>query len=73
MIEGKTVVNYLDSLMNIDSNQKQIQDDFCKAWIRKRFISELDIESMSPEAALVWSTALIEIGVGIRNQLCQRE
>lgn len=58
--------------MNTDSKQKEIQgNEFCKAWIRKRFISEVDVESMSTEAALLWSTALIEIGVAIRNQLRQ--
>jgi hypothetical protein len=39
-----------------------------KNWIRKRFISEVDIKSMTSEDALAWSSALVELGFSLQQQ-----
>lgn len=33
-----------------------------KQWIRNRFLSEVDVKKMSPQDAIAWSIALIEVG-----------
>jgi hypothetical protein len=39
-----------------------------KNWIKKRFINEVDIKSMTTEDALAWSNALIELGFSLQQQ-----
>lgn len=60
--------------MNIDSHQREIQDnEFLKNWIKQQLVSYLNFESMPLGIAVPLSDALIEIGVGIRNYLRQRQ
>ncbi len=33
-----------------------------KNWIRKRFISELDVDGMTPEDVQAWGEAFLEMG-----------
>ena len=40
---------------------KQDEIELFKNWIRKRFITECDIESLAPFDALAWSAALREM------------
>ena len=62
------------SIMNIDSHQREIQDnEFLKNWIKQQLVSSLNFESMPLGIALPLSDALIEVGVGIRNYLRQRQ
>jgi hypothetical protein len=39
-----------------------------KNWIKKRFINEVDIKSMSTSDALAWSNALVELGFSLQQQ-----
>jgi hypothetical protein len=39
-----------------------------KNWIKKRFINEVDIKSMTTDDALAWSNALVELGFSLQQQ-----
>ncbi|PLZ95288.1 hypothetical protein CEN50_22795 [Fischerella thermalis CCMEE 5268] len=52
--------------MNESTELFEIHKARFKAWIKKRFISEVDIASMPSEVGLAWAAALIELGCEIQ-------
>lgn len=55
-------------------NQREIQaHEFLKNCIKQEFIFCLNFEVMPSVVALALSDALIELGIGIRNYLRQRD
>ncbi|NWF58111.1 MAG: hypothetical protein HXY43_02020 [Fischerella sp.] len=53
--------------MNESTELFEIHKARFKAWIKKRFISEVDIASMPSEVSLAWAAALIELAIEIKQ------
>lgn len=40
-----------------------------KNWIKRRFISECDLQQLPPTVALAWSEAMLEMSQSVRHEV----
>lgn len=49
-----------------------LQTEHCKRWLKKRFISELELDELPIEWAMIWAAAVTELGFELTQSLIER-
>ena len=50
-------------------NPYNCQKEIYKNWIKRRFISEIDLQNMPTDLALIWCDALRELSQSVTHQI----
>jgi hypothetical protein len=51
------------------NNPYKCQKEIFKNWIKRRFISEIDLQNMPTDLALIWCDALRELSQTVTHQI----
>jgi hypothetical protein len=70
--KDKNIMQSIEQHFEQHCESASLQTEYCKNWLKKRFISELEIEEMPIEWAAAWATAVTELGFELTESLIER-